>query len=272
MVVSTVDLPSSQPNADQSAVDFVSVLGDSPRRSVSFVLPAFNEEDNIEAAISSCLSVGERCCADFEVVVVDDGSVDRTRQLVEKAASTHTKVRLVHHTTNRGYGEALRSGFGAATCDYVFFTDADNQFDIGDLPLLLAWAGEADIVAGYRRLRQDSVIRILNAWAWNRLVRLLFYVPVRDIDCAFKLFRRRVLEEIAIESRGAMINTEIMVKAARTGCCILEVGVSHRRRVGGRPQGARPRVILRSLRELATLYPALTAFDATRAAIPLRRQ
>lgn len=234
------------------------------RYSVSFVLPAYNEEHNIVDVIGSCLSVGQRHCADFEVVVIDDGSTDLTRQLVSDMAATNREIRLICHGTNRGYGEALRSGFEAARCDYVFFTDADNQFDIEDLPLLLAWADDADIVAGYRRTRRDSVIRILNAWAWNRLVRFLFYVPVRDIDCAFKLFRRSALTQIAIESRAAMINTEIMVKLARAGCCIVEVGVSHRRRVAGQAQGAKMRVILRSLREVAQMYPILTALDATR--------
>ena len=125
----------------------------------------------------------------------------------------------------------------------MFFTDADNQFDMDEIELLLAWVDKADVVAGYRRDRQDPLLRKVNAWGWNRIVRWLFYVPVRDIDCAFKLFRRTALQTLEMESRGAMINTEIMVKLARRGCTIVEVGVSHYPRTSGAPQGARVRVI-----------------------------
>jgi hypothetical protein len=141
--------------------------------------------------------------------------------------------------------------------DFVFFTDADNQFDLDELPLALAWADHADVVAGYRAVRRDPVVRRVNAWAWNRLVRVLFYAPVRDVDCAFKLFRRGPLADIQIESRGAMINTEVMVKLARAGCRIVEVAVTHHPRTAGRPQGAKLRVILRALREVAMMYPQL---------------
>jgi glycosyltransferase involved in cell wall biosynthesis len=228
------------------------------RHAVSFVLPAFNEEHNIVKAVRGAVSVGERCCSEYEVVVVDDGSSDGTAELVRALASRHRGVRLVAHGANRGYGEALRSGFAAARLEYVFFTDADNQFDIEELPLLLAWADDAGVVAGYRKVRQDSKVRLLNAWLWNRLVRALFYVPVRDIDCAFKLFRRSALVDLEIESRGAMINTEIMVKLARGGWRIVEVGVTHLPRAAGNPQGAKPRVILRALGEVVRLYPRLT--------------
>ncbi|MGH9205235.1 MAG: glycosyltransferase family 2 protein, partial [Acidimicrobiales bacterium] len=148
--------------------------------------------------------------------------------------------------------------FCAARLDYVFFTDADNQFDIEELALLLAWVDRADVVAGFRKVRHAPFMRRLNAWGWNRLVRLLFYVPVRDIDCAFKLFRRTVLERIDIESRGAMINTEIMVKLARGGSAIVEVGVTHFPRTAGSPQGAKLRVIARAMREARKMYPGLS--------------
>src|SRR5271165_15039 len=138
------------------------------RHAVSFVLPAYNEEENIVRAIESTVAVASRHCSDFEVIVVDDGSTDRTAELVGSAASRHPQVRLVTHRTNKGYGQALRSGFSDATKDFVFYTDSDNQFDMDELPLLLAWADRADVVAGYRRVRQDPAMRRANAWAWNR--------------------------------------------------------------------------------------------------------
>jgi glycosyltransferase involved in cell wall biosynthesis len=231
------------------------------RHSVSFVLPAYNEEDNITKAIDSTIAVASRYCSAFEVIVVDDGSSDRTAELAGACAVRHHQVRLVQHGTNRGYGEALRTGFTNAALEFVFFTDSDNQFDMDELPLLLAWADRADVVAGYRKIRRDPAMRRLNAWAWNRLVRALFYVPVRDIDCAFKLFRRRALADIEIESRGAMINTEIMVKLARKGWTVIEVGVTHLPRTAGSPQGAKPGVILRAFREVQAMYPRLSQLD-----------
>jgi glycosyltransferase involved in cell wall biosynthesis len=231
------------------------------RHSVSFVLPAYNEEANITRAIESTVFVAERHCAEFEIIVVDDGSVDRTAELVTACADRHHQVRLIQHGVNRGYGEALRSGFDDAKLDFVFFTDSDNQFDMEELELLLAWADEADVVAGYRKIRRDPAMRRLNAWAWNRLVRALFYVPVRDIDCAFKLFRRQALADIAIESRGAMINTEIMVKLARRGATVVEVGVTHMPRIAGSTTGAKPSVIFRAFREVQAMYPRLSQLD-----------
>ena len=225
---------------------------------VSFVLPAFNEEPNIVRAIGTVISVASRHCAEYEVIVVDDGSKDATAQLIGEYARRDAHVRLVQHATNRGYGEALRTGFTAADLDYVFFTDADNQFDMNEFPLLLRWANDADVVAGYRRQRQDPLVRRINAWGWNRLVRMLFYVPVRDIDCAFKLFRREALVDLDIQSRGAMINTEIMVKLARAGRSVVEVGVTHLPRTAGEPSGANLRVVTRAFREVYRMYPVLS--------------
>ena len=132
---------------------------------------------------------------------------------------------------------------------------------MNELPLLLAWADQADVVAGFRRVRQDPFMRRANAWCWNRLVRTLFYVPVRDIDCAFKLYRREPLAAVDIESRGAMIDTEIMVKLARRGSAIVEVGVTHLPRTAGTARGAKLQVILRALGEVWRMYPLLSRLD-----------
>jgi glycosyltransferase involved in cell wall biosynthesis len=231
---------------------------------VSFVLPAYNEEGNILRAIDNTVAVARRYCGAYEVIVVDDGSRDRTAEFVERVALEDDGVRLVRHTENRGYGEALRTGFAAATLDFVFFTDADNQFDMNELPLLLEWAEDADVVAGYRKQRRDPAMRRVNAWAWNRLVRALFCVPVRDVDCAFKLFRRSALEGLTIESRGAMINTEIMVKLSRAGYTVVEVGVTHLPRTTGEGSGADLRVILRAFNEISRMYPVLADLAAVR--------
>ena len=228
---------------------------------LSIVLPAYDEEDNVEAAIAEATTAAERLVAEHEIVVVNDGSVDGTAARVRAAAERDPRVRLVEHDRNRGYGEALRSGFLASRLDFVFFTDADLQFDMGELALLLPYAGAVDVVAGYRLNRQDAMVRRLNAYGWNLLVRVLFYVPVRDIDCAFKLFDRRVLEEVDIESVGAMVNTELMVKLGRRGASVVEVGVHHRPRRAGEGRGASPRVIAMAFREIVRMRRRLTALD-----------
>lgn len=207
-------------------------------------------------------SVADRLVDEHEVIVVDDGSSDGTAELVEGLAREDDRVRLVSHEANRGYGEALRTGFLSARYDHVFFTDADLQFDIGELERLLPYAGTVDVVAGYRVNRQDPLPRRFNAYAWNLLVRVLFYVPVRDIDCAFKLFSRRALADVDIRSVGAMVNTELMVRLGRRGASIVEVGVHHRPRRAGEARGASLRVILIAFRELARLRAELTELDS----------
>ena len=229
---------------------------------VSIVLPAHDEEANIARAVGEVTATAERLFEDHEVIVVNDGSGDRTGEIARELAAANGHVRVVTHDRNRGYGEALRSGFLAATMDYVFFTDADLQFDPDELEEFVPYAGTVDVVAGYRLNRQDPPIRRLMAYGWNVLVRVLFYVPVRDIDCAFKLFDRRVLSEVEIESVGAMVNTELMVKLGRRGASVVEVGVHHRPRRAGRARGADPRVIALALRELLRMRRRLSELDS----------
>ena len=228
---------------------------------VSFVLPAWNESANIGQAVTEATRVGERLFRRHEIVVVDDGSKDGTGEIVRKLAERDSRIRLVTHRENRGYGEALRSGFLSAELDFIFFTDADLQFDMDELEGFLKYARTVDVVAGYRVNRQDAMPRRLMAYAWNLLVRVLFYVPVRDIDCAFKLFDRRVLREVDLESVGAMVNTELMVKLGRAGASVVEVGVSHRPRRAGEARGASPRVILTALREVRRMRRRLASLD-----------
>lgn len=232
-------------------------------RGLSFVLPAFNEAPNIEAAVRHCVAVGEGL-GEFEVIVVDDGSRDETRRLADALAEADPRVRTLHHPCNRGYGAALRSGLLAARMDRVFFTDADLQFDVAEVGRLLAWADRYGIVAGYRSPRRDPWPRRLLGLLWSRLVRLLFRLEVRDVDCAFKVFDRRIFDRISIRSLGALVNTEILVRARAEGFHIRQVPVSHRPRLAGRQSGASPRVVYKALRELAALHGELRAQSVRR--------
>lgn len=228
-----------------------------PRPALSLVFPVFDEEHNLGALLDQALDLAPRLASDFEVIVVDDGSRDGSARIAEERRLLEPRVRLIRHPSNRGYGAALRTGLREARGELVFFSDADLQFDLEELATLLAHTRDFDIVAGRREPRRDPWGRRALAAVWGALVRRLFDVRVRDIDCAFKVFRRHVLEAIPIASVGAFVNTEILVRATQAGFRIHQVPVSHRRRRFGRQTGARPRVILRALVELATLYREL---------------
>jgi hypothetical protein len=226
---------------------------------LTIVLPCFNEAGNIADAIRYATTAAERCATAHEIVVVDDGSTDATAAIAAGFAGSDRRVRLVVHSGNRGYGDALRSGIAAAQMPWVLLTDADLQFDLDELEDFLPCAARADIVVGWRILRQDPLNRRVNAAAWNWLVRRAFALPVRDVDCAFKLIRRDLLERCDLRATGAMISTELLVQCLAAGGRLEQLGVHHRARVTGRQSGASPRVVARAFRELATLQRSLRA-------------
>jgi glycosyltransferase involved in cell wall biosynthesis len=232
--------------------------------SLSLVLPAFNEEANIEAVVNASLATLPVHTHDFEIIVVDDGSRDRTPDLVEQLAADDARVRLVRHPRNRGYGAALTSGFRATRGDFVMFMDADRQFDIRDLRLLAPFAGEYDVVAGFRMERSDPIHRRVFAEMFNVAVRILFGVHLRDIDCAFKLFRGDLLRGMDLTAPGALINTEIQAKARRQGARLQQVGVHHYPRVAGQASGGSPRVIVRALGETLALWWRMRGYQPPR--------
>ena len=223
-------------------------------------MPAYNEAENISAMVEDVIQVMDVLTDDYEVIVVDDGSRDGTADVVRALAQQYAQVRLVQHEVNQGYGAAVFSGLVSATKDLVFFTDSDRQFDLREIERLLAHIDAYDLVIGYRAPRRDSFMRLVNAWGWKTLVNLLFGYTARDIDCAFKLMRREVIERIKDEvaSRGATFSAEFLVRAKRVGFRICEVPIrGHRPRVAGSPTGARPDVIIRAFRELIRFRMAL---------------
>ncbi len=231
-----------------------------PRAStgLSVVLPALNEEANITRAVEGWSRAAASLAERHEVIVVDDGSTDRTAAIVERASAEDGAVRLVRHERNRGYGAALRSGFGAAGFDLVFFTDADNQFDPADLARLVALADRADAVVGYRAVRRDPLPRRIGAAGWNLLMRLLFRAPGRDQNCACKLFRASALQGLELRCSGNAINTEILVKLGRSGARIVEIPVRHLPRTAGTATGFSWGMVRRAFADLVRMYPDLT--------------
>ena len=219
--------------------------------SLSIVLPAYNEEENAASAVEEVSAVAQQLGMDYEIILVNDGSADRTDEIARELEQRIPNFRLVEHYPNRGYGGSLKAGFAAATKNLIAFTPADKQFVFGEISRFLAKIDQADIVSGYRANRQDPIIRKFNALGWNTLVRLLFGYLCRDIDCGFKLFRREVLERVNIISDGAMIDTEFLAGAKARGLRIAEVPVTHLPRVAGHPTGANVQVIVKAFRDLA---------------------
>jgi glycosyltransferase involved in cell wall biosynthesis len=221
--------------------------------SISVFFPCYNEQGNVNRTVENALAVLEKIGADYEVIIVNDGSRDATGSIADGIVSENPRVKVVHHPTNLGYGSALQSGFKASTKELVFFTDGDGQFDMNEMPPLLPLMDQYDIVTCYRINRQDPLIRKINAWCWTQLVCLLFNMKIRDIDCAFKLFKRGSVDTAKLVSTGALIDAEILARATRKGCKITQVGVHHYPRTAGAQTGAKLSVIFRAFRELFKL-------------------
>lgn len=218
---------------------------------LSYFFPAHNEEANLRGLVEEALDVLPGLADAFEVVIVDDGSRDATPAIADELAAADARVRVIHHERNRGYGGALRSGFGAARHDLIAFTDGDRQFRIADLGRLTAryGQGDADAVVGFRIKRADPLVRTLYARAYRLANRIFFGLRVTDVDCACKVFRRDALDGIGVESEGAFFSAELLIKLRAAGRRVVEVGVPHYPRTAGSPTGARPQVVFRAMRD-----------------------
>lgn len=253
----------SQRQAKVASVHDGAMNGPLTTRGLSVVLPAYNEEAVIAQTVAACEETLAHLAPDYEIVVVDDGSHDRTGQIADELAAANPHVRVVHNRQNRGYGGALIAGFDAASKELAFFMDADGQFDIRDIAKLIVQREQGHrVVLGYREHRQDPFIRLVNAWGWNLLVSLLFGLRVRDVDCAFKLFDTELVRLCDIHANGAMVNTELLVKLKKIGIGFVEVPVGHYPRQHGSATGANLKVIVHAFRELLRLHRKIRQWNA----------
>jgi glycosyltransferase involved in cell wall biosynthesis len=202
----------------------------SKRIHLSLVMPAYNEAAGIAESVAEAQESLIGLGYEFEILVIDDGSTDRTSDIVDDLSGIWPRVRLIRHGRNLGYGAALRTGFEAARFDLVAFTDADGQFFLEDLDDLVTLSRECPIVVGRRVDRQDPRLRRFYSWGYNKLVRFFLGTGVRDVDCALKVFRRDVLEYLLPTTRGFFVNAEMLTLARRYGWDVAEVGVRHRSR------------------------------------------
>ena len=226
---------------------------------ISVFLPSHNEEGNVERVVRSWVAELPRVTNEntFEVIVVDDGSRDRTGEIAERLAAEDSHVKVVRHPVNRGYGGAVISGIRAATQPYVLLCDGDGQFDPSDLERLIPFVPEYDVVAGHRVRRADHLIRRINGKAWTVLMRVMLGITISDIDCGFKLFKREKLDGMDLRARGAMISTELMARLAGRNAKVKEVDVQHLPRLTGEQSGASLKVVARAFKELIALYREL---------------
>ena len=222
---------------------------------LTIFFPFWNEEKNVKSVVESAIPVADKVARRWEILVIDDGSSDKTYQeglLLEKK---YEHVRVISHQPNRGYGAALKEGFSNASYKYVVFTDGDRQFNFSEVEKLATLIIKADIVIGYRKKRRDSMSRHILMYMLKLWDLIFFGFYFKDIDCGFKMFRREALEQIMpLRSEGAMITTEILAKATRKKLKIKEVEVSHYSREFGAQSGANIAVVIRAVLESFTLW------------------
>jgi len=235
----------------------VELVEDMKKYPLTIFFPCYNEEQNVERVTCEALAAASQVSDDYEIIIINDGSNDRTADVAEKLAEKHPQVRAIHHEVNKGYGAALQTGFKNASKELVFYTDGDGQFKIEEIKVLLPHIEKFDIVSGYRISRRDPLHRKINAFMWGTMVNMLFKLNISDVDSAFKLYRRKIFDDITLTSQGALIDTEILAKAKSKGYTITEVGVNHYPRTAGSQTGAKLSVIIKAFKELYELKKQL---------------
>ncbi len=227
------------------------------KASISLFYPAWNEEDYIERAVFRALEVLPRLTDDFEIIIVNDASTDRTQTICEKLVAQHPQVRLVTHPVNLKLGGAIRTGLSTSTKDIVVYSDVDLPFDLDELARALHLLSylEADMICAFRFDRtSEGPKRIAYSYVYNFLIRNLFNIQIKDVNFSFKMMHRRVLESIELKSEGSFIDAELVAKAIRRGFRVFQMGVDYFPRTRGISTLASPAVIVKMLKELVTLY------------------
>ncbi len=220
-------------------------------KSLSVFFPAYNEEGNLKSVVSKAVRILRKYKFSWEIIIVDDGSTDKTGKIADQLARDSALIKVVHQE-NGGYGQALRTGFASARYEWVVYTDADDQFDFSEIDKFLEFTEETDAVWGYRLERKDSITRFITGLVWVWSVRLLFWLPLSDVNCGFKMIKKKVFQSIEplLSTRGAMINAEMAIKIKQRGYKIAQIGVSHFPRISGSPTGVSLPVIAQSYLEL----------------------
>jgi len=225
---------------------------------LSVFFPCYNEEKNIKLTVDKAVKVLEKTAKKWEIIIVDDGSKDKTGEVALKIQKKYPNIKIVTHRPNRGYGAAFKSGLYNAKYQWIAFTDSDGQFDFSEIKnfISIQEKSKADIVIGYYIDRKVSKAVIISSKIWELIVFILFGLKVKDIDCGFKFINKKVVETIPkLEAeRGAFISSEFLIKAKKAGFKIVEIGVHHYPRTEGQATGRQFKVILKSFSDLFRLW------------------
>lgn len=211
---------------------------------ISIILPIFNEENLVDQSILDILKKSKKIFHNVEIIAVDDGSTDETPKILIKLKKDEKRIKIITHKTNKGYGATLRSGVNHAKFDWIFFTDSDMQFNIQEVKHFISYTNTYDFVIGYRMQRADSWRRKIISRIYNMTVRIIFGIPLRDVDCAFKLMRKSALSRVKFYSNSFFMSVEVMVKARHLGFRIKELGVHHYPRTKGTSKVTYKRILL----------------------------
>lgn len=230
-------------------------------KELSVFFPAYNEEKNLQETITKAVSILNNFAEKWEIIIVNDGSSDKTGEIATNLASSNSNIKVVTHSPNRGYGAAFKSGLYTAQYSWIAFTDSDGQFDFSEIGNFFEKQMEtnADLVIGYYLDRKVSLGKKITSKMWEYLVFILFGLKVHDIDCGFKLISKKVVEKIPLleSERGAFISSEFLIKAKRAGFKIVEIGVTHYPRLAGVGTGRKLNVIIKSFVDLFGLWSKL---------------
>ena len=225
------------------------------RLGISVFFPAYNDAATIGSLVTEALNVLPTLTDDFEVIVIDDGSTDGTRAQLDALAESHREVRVIHHSHNEGYGAALRSGFASAQKDLIFYTDGDGQYDVRELAILYPlMTSEVDVVNGFKIKRADNRRRKVLGGLYNRLARLVFLLPIRDVDCDFRLIRRSVVAPLTLTVTSGAICVELVYELHRNGCRFTEAPVHHYPRPHGRSEFFTPGRVIHTAFDFLRLW------------------
>lgn len=223
-------------------------------KSLSVFFPVYNEEANLEVLINQALRIIPTLAKRYELLIIDDGSIDSSLKIAKKLSKNNQFIKVISHATNKGYGEVLKTGIKKSQFEWIFWTDSDLQFDLAELANFAKEAEKYEAIIGFRKKRVEGFIRNLNANLFKLYIDLLFRIHVKDIDCAFKLFRTGSLKELKLTSGSAFTSAEILYRLKKKNVKFKELAVSHYPRLYGQATGAKPKVILKACYEALLTY------------------
>jgi glycosyltransferase involved in cell wall biosynthesis len=222
--------------------------------SISVFLPCYNEAQNISLVVSDFLAVLPQISHRYEIIIINDGSIDQTKKMASQIAKKHPQVKVVNHLKNLGYGAAVQSGIKASGYEWIFFTDGDHQFDVKELVTFVPYSRDYQVIIGYRHKRADGWLRSFNARVFKLFINILYRLHVKDIDCAFKLFHQSAIKPLTLQSDGAMISTEILYRLKKKHVRFKQLPVNHFPRKFGQPTGNNLKVVIKAGIEAFSLY------------------